>query len=163
MKNSNDTIGNWNRDLPACSQCLNQLRHCVQTLLYWPLINRKCYIVFQFLRYSLWIQVQTLLYWPLINRKCYIVFQFLRYSLWIQVQTECPWGYIIVTGRSVSIFEITNEWSYTSVQGVLRGAVGWSTALQTRWLRVWFPIGSLGFFFDLILAAALWPWGRISL
>ena len=29
MKNSNETFGNWTRDLPACSQCLNRLRHRV--------------------------------------------------------------------------------------------------------------------------------------
>jgi hypothetical protein len=27
MKNSTDTIGNRTRDLPVCSNCLNQLRH----------------------------------------------------------------------------------------------------------------------------------------
>ena len=44
-----------------------------------------------------------------------------------------------------------------------RDAVGWSTALQTgsSWVR--FRIGSLEFFIDLILPAALWPWVRISL
>jgi hypothetical protein len=39
---------------------------------------------------------------------------------------------------------------------------GWGTALQTRKSRDWFPMVSLGFFIDIILAA-LWPWGRLSL
>jgi hypothetical protein len=33
MKNSNDTIENRTRDLPACSQCFNQLRHLVLRVL----------------------------------------------------------------------------------------------------------------------------------
>jgi hypothetical protein len=39
------------------------------------------------------------------------------------------------------------------------GSVGLDIALQAGRLRVWFPVGSLGFFIGLILAATLWPWG----
>jgi len=38
----------------------------------------------------------------------------------------------------------------------------WGTALQARMSRIRFPVGSLGFFID-ILPAALWSWDRPSL
>ena len=43
------------------------------------------------------------------------------------------------------------------------GVVGWGTALQAgrSWVR--FQMVSLEFFVDVILPAALWPWGRFSL
>ena len=47
--------------------------------------------------------------------------------------------------------------------GARSGAVDWGTALQaTRpWVR--FPLVSSGFIIDIILPAALWPWGWFSL
>ena len=43
------------------------------------------------------------------------------------------------------------------------GAVGRGTALQVGRLRVQLSTVSLEFFIDIILPAALWPWGRLSL
>jgi hypothetical protein len=39
----------------------------------------------------------------------------------------------------------------------------WSTALQTGRSRDRFPMVPYAFFTDIILSAALWPWGRLSL
>jgi hypothetical protein len=48
-------------------------------------------------------------------------------------------------------------------KGPCGSAFGWGTALQVGRSRVWFPMVSLVFFIDVILQAALWPWGRLSL
>ena len=47
--------------------------------------------------------------------------------------------------------------------GTRGGAVGGGTALQAGSSRVPFPMVSLEFFIDIILPAALWHWGRLSL
>jgi len=47
--------------------------------------------------------------------------------------------------------------------GARSSAVGWGTALQVGRSRVRFPVVSLEFFIDIILLAALWAWGWLSL
>jgi hypothetical protein len=43
------------------------------------------------------------------------------------------------------------------------GAVGSGTEPQTGRSQDRFPMVSLEFFMDIIVSAALWPWGRLSL
>ena len=47
--------------------------------------------------------------------------------------------------------------------GARGGAVGWGTALQAGRSRVRFPMVPLEFIIDIILLAAPWPWGWLSL
>ena len=47
--------------------------------------------------------------------------------------------------------------------GTRGGAVSCGTALQAGRKRVRFPMVSLEIFIDIILPAALWPWGWLNL
>jgi hypothetical protein len=61
--------------------------------------------------------------------------------------------------NKVSLFNLYSPYFY----GVCSGAVEWGTALQAGRSQVQFPMVSLEFFIDIILLAALWPWGWHSL
>ena len=71
---------------------------------------------------------------------------------------------------TVLLLKSKGKWEYFSVlnvgterSGARGSAVGWDTALQVGRSRVRFPMVSLEFFIDIILLAALWSWGRLSL
>jgi len=82
-----------------------------------------------------------------------------RYRKW-RVKEKVPmrkFGYqgVEVTGHRRKLHNVELYNLYTSpIEG---------TALQTRRLQVRFPIASLEFFIDIILSAALWPWGQLIL
>ena len=59
-------------------------------------------------------------------------------------------------GTSPRIFKLRTRWISRG------GAVGSGTALQTERPRLLFPMMSLEFFIDIILQAALWPWGWLG-
>ena len=61
-------------------------------------------------------------------------------------------------------YTLLRETHKYTVQGLVPGGtVGWGTVLQARRSRVQFQMVSLDFFIDIILQAALCPWGWLSL
>jgi len=50
-----------------------------------------------------------------------------------------------------------------NLKGAHSGALSWGTALQSGKSRLWFLMVLLEFLIGIILTAALWPWGRLSL
>jgi hypothetical protein len=67
--------------------------------------------------------------------------------------------------NKLSVFEIVYVQYFVSLVVTFYGTLwrGWGTVLQAGRQRVRFLLGSLRFFIDSIVPAALWPWGRLNL
>ena len=79
----------------------------------------------------------------ILNAKCTLI-----------LSTACAWNINHSTKNSARYHK------YTGARG---GVVGWGTAVQIGRSRIRFPMMSLEFFIYIILPAALWPWGWLSL
>jgi hypothetical protein len=67
---------------------------------------------------------------------------------------------IVLLFKKPSVLKIMGRTGYVRDT---RWSSGWGTTLQTGRSRDRFPMVSLVFFIDIILPAALWSWGRLSL
>jgi hypothetical protein len=94
------------------------------------------------------------------------------YVFWLHFDTECISNWVQVPVSFLFSLNLNTkrkardgvENSWMQHIGVARdGTVGWGTALQGGRSRIRFPMVLLEFFIDIILPAALWPWGRLSL
>jgi hypothetical protein len=112
--------------------------------------------------------MKPLLYHPrchfhMISRNAKIQKNLPLHSMW----PKSVWGsQCVIISRKVC-WAIKQRWSnffgHDSRCGGTRWCSGWGTELQTGWSRDQFPMVSLEFFIGIILPAALWLWGRLSL
>ena len=105
------------------------------------------------------------------SRPCYFNGYYALYHAWCQtcchIRQVLPQS-VRILGQWVRITQGTQMCQFLfifilSCMGVPDGSIGWGTALQTGRFRVRFQLVSLEFFIDIILPAALWPLGWLSL
>jgi hypothetical protein len=90
------------------------------------------------------------------GNNCIIFRKYIAHRLKMSLQGRKKW---LKKERCVKWFIMcTNSW-----KGARSGAVGWGTVLQTGRSQDRLPMMSLEFFIDIILPAALWPWGQLRL
>jgi hypothetical protein len=92
-----------------------------------------------------------------------------QYNIRLVLLTLALWGQHSSGGLVTTLLDWRSEVRFPekaegiTLLGARDGAVGWGTALHAGRSRVPFRMVSLHFFIAIILPAALWPWGRISL
>jgi hypothetical protein len=82
------------------------------------------------------------------------------YVTCLKLGQENPWTYLSASDLINDISSIL--WCNFKL-GARSSAFGWGTTLQVERSWVRFPMVSLELFIGIILPAALWPWGWISL
>jgi hypothetical protein len=135
----------YNRDLTICSSVFTTCTNRFNIHLLYVLTTQYIYVFCVGLRTnSDYFPIRTTL------TDCFYNWD-LRYIKTLQF---CTW---ICSGVNLITQTV---WRHFRERG---GSVGSGTAPQTKTTRVRFPMVSLEIFIDIILPAALWPWGRLSL